>query len=304
MKTRVLTILFALFVGVVYAQEITKVGKLVEVKEGSERTEVALLNNRIHIEDNYGTDTTHIRVGKRSVEIVEEGGKTNINMQRDRFFDDDDKDWGDSWRRKNFNGHWAGFELGVNGFFSTDYSAYAEGDFMDLNQAKSIEVNFNFLEYNIALSPDRIGLVTGMGWSINNYRFDNPLTIEKQDGIIVPVPIEKEGFDKSKLTASYLTVPLLLEFQIPVNGGSNEVFVSGGVVGALNIGSHTKIKANSSKSKDHGSFAINPFKYSVVGRIGLKDISLFASYGLSTFFKDDKGPELYPFTIGISLLNF
>ncbi|WP_321288325.1 outer membrane beta-barrel protein [uncultured Sunxiuqinia sp.] len=302
MKRAVITTLLIFFFAVaLVAQDTTRVGKVVEVKEGPGRTEVGLFRDRIYIDDNDDNDTTHIRFGKRNIEIIEREGQTNINMHRDRFWEDDDKDK-DNWKHNNFDGHWAGFELGVNGFYGANYLGVDE--FMELNQPKSIEVNINFLEYNIALKENRIGLVTGMGWSMNNYRFDNPLTIEKVNGMIEPKPIDPDGFDKSKLTVSYLTIPLLLEFQVPVNRRSNYLFVQGGVIGGLNIGSHTKYKTDHTKSKDRGSFNINPFKYSLAGRIGLKDISLFATYSLSTFFKENKGPELFPFSIGIGLVNF
>ena len=124
------------------------------------------------------------------------------------------------------------------------------------------------------------------------------------DGIIYPITIEENNYKKSKLTASYLTLPLMLEFQFPVNDNTNTMFLSAGMVGALNLGSHTKVKNDHSKDKDHGSFNINPFKYSAIARIGLRDISFYATYSFSSLFKEDKGPELFPFTIGISLVNF
>jgi hypothetical protein len=292
------------------AQDTTKVHvvgkKIVEVNEDSGKTEVSLLDGKINILDNSSNDTTSIRIGRRNIQIVEEGGRTDVSVHR---IPKDENERG--WRGgKRFNGHWSGFELGFNGLANEDYSLYAGTDyagidFMELNQPKSMEVNLNFLEYNIILEDRCIGLVTGMGFSMNNYRFDNDLTIVKgEDGIIHPVSLEGEKVEKSKLTASYLTVPLLLEFQIPINGRSNRLFISGGVIGGINLGSHTKIKYNGSKEKDHGSFNINPFKCSATVRAGLKDISLYACYGLTPLFKNDKGPELFPFSIGISLINF
>jgi len=298
MKTAILTSLLAFCLTLAYSQDSTKIGKLVEVKEDATRTEVELLNNRIYIDDNYDSDTTHIRIGKRNIEIIERDGRTNIDVHRDQSWEEDD----DSWKRKKFNGHWAGFELGLNTYYND--GDFGGSDFMSLNQSKSLEVNINFLEYNIVLAEQRAGLVTGMGWSMNNYRLDNPVTLEKVEGVIVGQDLDPDGLKKSKLTVSYLTIPLLLEFQIPVNEGSNQVFLSGGVIGGLNLGSHTKIKTDDTKSKDHGNFNINPFKYSLAGRIGLKDISIYATYSLSKLFKDGGGPELYPFTIGISLINF
>jgi hypothetical protein len=293
----------------VRAQDTTKVNvlnkKIVEVSEDSGKTEVSLLNDRINIRDNSGNDTTSIRIGRRNVEIVEGDRRTNVTVHR---LDKEDKEW--KWRgKKRFNGHWSGFDLGVNGLGNKNYSLYSgtpdEGnEFMELDQPKSLEVNLNFVEYNIVLHNDRIGLVTGMGFSMNNYRFDNDLTIDKgDDGIIHPGLLDEANPEKSKLTVSYLTVPLMLEFQFPVNGRSNKFFVSGGLLGGINLGSHTKVKYDDSKEKDHGSFNINPFKCAAMIRTGLRDISLYASYGLTPLFKDDKGPELFPFSIGISLIN-
>jgi len=278
--------------------------KIVEVNEDdSGKTEVSLLDGKINILDNSDNDTTSIRIGRRNIEIVEENGRTDVTIHR---IEKDENERG--WKKgKHFNGHWSGFELGFNGLANEDYSLYPaeDADFMELDQPKSMEVNLNFLEYNILLNDNSIGLVTGMGFSMNNYRFDNDLTIVKGDnGIIQPVSPEGEKVEKSKLTASYLTVPLLLEFQIPVNGRSNRLFISGGVIGGINLGSHTKVKYDDSKEKDRGSFNINPFKCSATVRAGLKDLSLYACYGLTPLFKNDKGPELFPFSIGISLINF
>lgn len=285
------------------AQEATKIdvmGKnMVTVNEDSTRTEVILINKRIEIQDNYNSDTTTIRVGNKNIEIVEGDKTTTVDITRDNEWRNDRKEN----REKNFNGHWAGFEMGVNSFYNEDYSLYGNDQFMELKYPKSMEVNINFLEYNISLKKERLGIVTGMGWSMKNYKFDNRITIENINGMIEPVLLDPDNLEKSKLTVSYLNVPLLLEFQVPVNNGSNQLFISGGVIGGININSHTKVKYNNSKTKDHGSFNINPFQYAVTTRIGLKDVALYGTYSLSPLFKDKKGPELFPFSIGISLIN-
>ncbi len=295
------------------AQDTTKVdvlGKnIVTVDEDSDKTHVEVLSKKIEVNDDYNSDTTTVRVGKKLFTIVEDGGSTQIYFDRDESWIDED----DKKPEKLFNGHWAGFEIGVNSFYNESYNMYYgidyvlpySGDgFMELEYPKSLEVNLNFMEYNIALKKNRIGIVTGMGWSIKNYKFNEALTINKVDGMILPVYLEEDNLKKSKLTVSYLTVPLLLECQIPVNDGANQLFLSGGIIGGINLGSHTKIKYDDSKSKDHGSFNINPFQYSLTARVGLKDISLYGTYSLNPLFKDDKGPELFPFSIGLSLINF
>lgn len=297
MKTIILSLFLSAIVFVAHAQDTTRVKNLVLVNEDADKTEVSLLNNHIYIKDKFVGDTTFVRVGRRNVQIIEHGGRTNINVIKDEKVEKEHN------RHKNFDGHWAAFELGYNSFYNTDYSMYGGNDFMDLRQPNSMEVNINFWEADIPIVNHRIGLVSGMGWTMNNYKFDNPVTLERTNGIINPVNLDESGLEKSKLTVSYLTVPLLMEFQIPVNGDLNQLFVAGGVIGGVNIGSHTKVKYKHSKNKDHGSFSINPFKYALTARVGVKDICLFANYSLSPLFKDGKGPEIYPFTIGISLCN-
>lgn len=240
-------------------------------------------------------DTAIIRIGKKDVTVIDHDGGTDIF-------------WGKGKHRKDnpdkFNGHWEGIEFGFNGFDKPNYSMYpGDKDFMSLNQGKSMEFDLNFYELNISLAKSYVGLVSGMGLSFNNYRFENPYTIEKGQNMTLPVQLDPENLSKTKLAVTYLNVPLLLEFQIPVNQNEGRLFVNAGLIGGVKIGSHTKVKYGDTKDKDRSGFNLNSFKYSATARIGYKDISLFANYSLTPLFQSGKGPELTPFTIGISFLD-
>jgi hypothetical protein len=241
-------------------------------------------------------DTTIVRIGKKDVKVIDHDGDTEIHWGRDKHRKD---------RSGRFNGHWEGIEFGFNGFDKADYSMYspADKDFMSLNQGKSMEFDVNFYELNIGLAKSYVGLVSGMGLSFNSYRFDNPFTIEKGLTRTEPVALNPENLAKTKLAVSYLNVPLLLEFQIPVNQNEGRLFVNAGLIGGVKIGSHTKVKYGDNKEKDRSGFNMNSFKYAATARVGYKDISLFATYSLTPLFQSGKGPELTPFTIGISFLD-
>jgi len=202
-----------------------------------------------------------------------------------------------------FNGHWEGIEFGFNGFDKPDYSLYDGIEFMALNQGKSMEFDLNFYELNIGLAKNYVGLVSGMGLSFNSYRFDNPYTLAKGPLMVGAVPLDYDDLSKTKLAVSYLNVPLLLEFQIPVNQNEGRVFINAGVIGGVKLGSHTKVKHGDIKDKDRSGFYINSFKYAATARIGYKDVCLFANYSLTPLFESGKGPGLTPFTIGISFLD-
>jgi len=241
-------------------------------------------------------DTSIMHIGKKEYKVIDNEGRTTIV-------------WGKNKNKKvssdKFKGHWEGFEFGFNDFDKTNYSMYnpIDNNFMSLNQGKSIEVDFNFYELNISLAKSYVGLVSGMGLSFNNYRFDNPYTLKKGQEITEPVLIGYDNLSKTKLAVSYLRVPLLLEFQIPVNHSEGRIYLNAGVIGGVRIGSHTKVKHGDTKDKDHSGFNLNSFNYAATARVGYKDIGLFVNYSLTPFFKTGMGPDLTPFTIGISLLN-
>jgi len=241
-------------------------------------------------------DTAIVRIGKKDVKVIDHDGGTEIL-------------WGKGKHRKDnpdkFNGHWEGVEFGFNAFDKPNYSMYnsADKDFMSLNQGKSMEFDLNFYELNIGLAKSYVGLVSGMGLSFNNYRFDNPYTLQKGQFMTEPVSLNPENLSKTKLVVTYLNVPILLEFQIPVNQNEGRLFINTGLIGGVKIGSHTKVKYGDNKDKDRSGFNLNSFKYAATARIGYKDICLFANYSLTPLFQSGKGPELTPFTIGISFLN-
>ena len=257
-----------------------------------------------------GTDTMIINVGKKGLKIIESEDGTSVDfIKQDDFEESEDKN---SKSGRHFNGHWKGLEIGMNNYLTSDHSLTlpAEAQFMELNTGKSWCVNLNILQYDIGFGTDKVGLVTGMGLEFNNYRFDGENSIMKDPvtneiGELVYGPAAY--IEKTKLATSYLTVPLLLEFQIPVSG-RKRIHISGGVIGGLKIGSHTKVlyKENGSKQKDkiNDDFNLSPLRYGVTARIGYRALKLFATYNMTQMFETDQGPELYPVSIGFILADF
>lgn len=239
-------------------------------------------------------DTSIIRIGEKEIQVIDHDHGTSYSCCSDKHKKN---------RAGKFNGHWEAVDLGFNAFDEEDYSLYGGNEFMALNQGKSMEVDVNFYELNIGLIKSYVGLVSGMGLSFNSYRFENPYTLQREPEMTEAVLLTYDDLSKTKLAVSYFQVPLLFEFQIPVNQHEGRVFVNAGVVGGVKIGSHTKVKHGDTKDKDRSGFHINPFKYAATARIGYKDFGLFATYSMTPLFESGKGPELTPFTVGISFLD-
>ena len=284
------------------AQDTVKVSILgknvVTVVENGAKTDVKIIDSTIDIHDN-SKDTVKIRVGRKTLVIAE--GEHGSSVKYNKLDDDAYKQW--TGHSPKFKGHWSFFEMGVNSFANVDYSKYTTPNFMDLNYNKSLEVNLNLLKFSIGLQKknSNIGLVSGLGLNFNDYRFSNNYTIKNASGYINPLALAEENLQKTKLSTGYLTVPLLLEFQLPKESG---IWLSVGVIGGVKIGSHTKIKIADVKLKDHNDFNISPFRGGATARIGYKGLSIFGTYYFTQFFRDGRGPDMQPFTIGLGLINW
>lgn len=265
-------------------------------------------------------DTTNITIGKKEIQIVDKNGETEIKVKNREGREEDQEDMDkesepedqDSHRRsgRHFKGHWDAFQIGINSYLASNKSLTLPDDiaFMDLNTNKSININLNMFQQSFGLIGRSVGVVTGVGLEFTNYVFDGNNTIIKgENGIIIP---EYPPFNltKSKLTTTYLTVPLLLEFQFPGEKRSNRLYVNGGVIGGVKLGSHTKFKykedGDKQDEKNKNDFNLNSLKYGITAKIGIKHLSIYGIYYPMTLFEKGKGPELYPFMIGFSFDGF
>mgnify|MGYP000923731005 FL=1 len=166
------------------------------------------------------------------------------------------------------------------------------------------------MQYSIGLGSDKVGLVTGMGLEFNNYHFSNPISLKIEDGITtVDSSYINADYrvDKTKLSTTNLTLPLLLEFQIPTGEKKHRIYMSAGIIGGLRLGSHTKVvydDGDKRKDKNRGDFNIATFRYGFTARMGYRAIRLYANYYPVQLFEKDKGPEVYPFSVGLVLIPF
>jgi hypothetical protein len=239
-------------------------------------------------------DQTVIKIGHKGIRITENGDDTEINFEE--YHEGRDKN--------RFKGHLGGIEFGFNGYASDKWHTFvdpADADW-DLNTAKSNSFNLVTPCVNLGFSH-HFGLAAALGINWNEYYFDNDITISTdEDGVVHTVPIETP-VDKSKLLTTYAILPVMLEGQIPVahNGTIN---IGAGVIGAIKLGSHTKVKYDDEgdhKDKNHDDFSLNLLRWGATARVGYEMFQVYGTWYFSPMFEQDKGPELYPFEVGIAL---
>lgn len=201
---------------------------------------------------------------------------------------------------------WNGIGIGINGFMNSSGNTTppANYDFLELNYNKSLSFNWNFADLQIPIYKNYVSLVTGLGLEFNAYNFRKPITLDQiSETVEVAFYDSTTYYSKNKLKATYLEVPLLLEFN--TNKKQSKSFhLAAGIIAGYKIGSKTKQifekNGEESKVKRKGDYNLNPFRYGATVRIGYDDVSLFANYSLSTLFEKGRGPDIYPFAVGLS----
>lgn len=283
-----------------------------EDKQGSqavntEKTKVTIGNDLLSVEEK--DSSVNVRVGNRGLNILEslEGKKFNFEKYpgNDEWSQDDNEDDHSRRRRSNrFRGHWSGVELGFNNYLTSDNSLVLpnEIDYMTLHSGKSMNFNINFTQLSLGLTR-HIGFVTGLGLNWNNYKFDGNNNIMKGNNGIIEKLEPVTFLEKSKLATIYLTLPFMLELQLPVH--SSQLNIAAGPIGAVKLSSHTKMVYEDSgqKVKSNGDFSLNLLRYGATARVGYQNFQLYGTYYMTPLFQTGKGPadiDLYPFEIGIA----
>jgi hypothetical protein len=250
-----------------------------------------------------GDDTTKININGNEIIVIEKDGETKVMKRK--------VEPTKAKKKKKFKGNWAGLEFGVNGYLSDNFSLDlpAEYVYMELNYTKSTNFNLNFFQQSIPIFGHKFGMVTGMGIQWYNYRFYNTATVLSPDSSTLYGYIDKtpgRSYSKSKLTSSYLVIPILFEFQTNRHHKSNSFHIATGVIGGLRLSTHTKQVysfdgSGKNKPKVHDEFFMQPFRLDATVRIGWGPLNLYGNYSLTPMFRNNRGPELYPFAVGIIL---
>lgn len=239
-------------------------------------------------------------------------GKTKIIIQKDG--DSDTLDLSEvgekkEKKKKQRYNHFAGIDFGVNGFVSPKQSIdlQQEADFLELNYRKSFEVSFNLWEKYMPIWEEKIGLVTGVGIKYNNYDLVKDVIVVNQMDSTFAVTDPNRSINKNKFKTSAIHVPLMLETNLGKDAKHSFHLAAGGTVTYI-VNSRTKQKykedGKSFKKKDKNDFNVNPFQFAATARVGYGDFTLYATYNLTPLFENNKGPEVIPFTVGVSVMTF
>ncbi len=289
------------------------------------------IGNTITVQTSDYYDSTNVKVGGIEVQVLDDDS-VKVSIGRHQIIVDEDGNVDFRRRvRKSFNGHWGGFGLGINGYVNSDLNMDfpQEYGYMDLYMAKSISVNLNLIEHNFQLSKNgKWGIITGLGLEWHNYRFDKNVTLIPDSSTLKGYYNDGARFEKYKLVVNHLVIPLIFEYQTHALRRVNDFHVGVGAIFGIRYSSHTKRKFDE-RNKDynlldpvsgkvvatattpdtrvgkvHDDFHLAPFKLDATLTVGWGFVNLYGTFSMFEMFKKNKGPELYPYTIGIMLVGW
>lgn len=208
--------------------------------------------------------------------------------------------------RKLYDAHWAGFDFGtlilMSDLFKTEFGT---NDYWKNNVAKSTAFNLNLLDYKLPIFKQYLGITTGLGWNFTTISLNKNYDIVHTVDTIFAISNSIQTYRANTLNVQYLTVPLLLEFATKKEQKKSYYFAVG-VIGGVRIFSNTR---QTGKFSNGDRFDLNvrskynfaPFSLEATVRTGFGPFGLFATYNLSTLFKEGKTVAVYPFRTGITL---
>ncbi|MBA3664075.1 MAG: DUF2807 domain-containing protein [Bacteroidetes bacterium] len=212
--------------------------------------------------------------------------------------------------KHNFD-HWAGFAVGVNGLMtpSGSFEMQPRYKYLDLNYSRSINFQLNFFQHNFHIYKNYVNLVTGFGIEWRRYMLDNKTTLNPDSSFTFGTidSTSKLSYNKNLFKSTMLQVPLLLEFNTSKKP-SKAFHIAVGVVGQFMVNSKTKQKLELDGDKftkiHKDTYNMSPFQLKAHASVGYSNFTVFGEYNVTPLFTANKGPQLYPFVVGVRIIPF
>ncbi|HKK39176.1 MAG TPA: outer membrane beta-barrel protein [Cryomorphaceae bacterium] len=248
-------------------------------------------------EDGSYTDTTRIELKNSYITIVSKS-------EADK--DDDDNDWGDWDDPKYQLTWWNGIDIGVNGILNDDYGLSLSQDpangMLEPEYGRSRYIALNTAQIKGRIVKDYVGIVTGLTFQIYNWKFSGSDELVFAGDSMGLAPTGVRNVSKNKLRASYIGIPVMLEFNTSLDP-DKAFHITAGVVGKVRIGNMYKQKfsldGNDNKTSLKGDLGLNRWAADATVRIGYKRLTVFGQVGLLPLFDNDNTQDVYPFAVGL-----
>ncbi|MBX2845024.1 MAG: PorT family protein [Saprospiraceae bacterium] len=218
----------------------------------------------------------------------------------------------------NLKTRWFTFGLGPNlvhnqGDFSLGTANQISEDFGNLRFGNSTNVEIGIVQQKLNLSKHKLNLQWGLGLDNNKFSFEEDFVIDQDANEYIRTTEGINGSTKkNRLSATYVQVPLMLNYESSTRH-YNSIRISAGGFAGLRINSNQKIKFRDrddngingkKKYKESDDFNLENVVYGLKGELGYGPVNLYAKYNLNDLFKEEVGQDLQLLSVGIMLVPF
>lgn len=169
---------------------------------------------------------------------------------------------------------------------------------------KGIGRGFNgYICYDFPIKKSHFSFAAGLGIGTSNIYLNNMQVSTDSAGSQATYIAETKDYKRYKVTTAYLEAPFELRYFGNKENRNRGFKAAVGLRAGTLIGAHTKGRLASDKTVEK----INSRKFydnwRVAGtvRLGWGNFSLMGTYNLNTLYKENSGPEITPYSIGICL---
>ena len=217
----------------------------------------------------------------------------------------------------NLSTNWWIFDFGFSNYTdNTNYGSaaaqvYAPGSnktWFELKDGKSRNVNVWFFMQKLNVIKHVVNLKYGLGLELNNYRYERSIRYDAKPAAIINPPIvsldatPNRTYEKDKLAADYLTVPIMVNFNFTPNRKKGFGISAGISTGYLYSARNKTITSDEDKRKAKDDFGLEKWKLSYVAELSLGPVRFYGSYAFKKMY--ERGLDIKPYNFGFRFSNW
>lgn len=148
----------------------------------------------------------------------------------------------------------------------------------------------------------------GIGYSNDNY-YSNAF-ISHYDSIngnystFKPFGDLDSAIKRNKYVTNYFEIPIELRYRSKPNVNGHSWKASVGFRVGFRLGSHTRTTTDDGRFEIYNHDALRRIRYGVTARLGYGRFGFVGNYNITRLFEDNRGHEMIPWSVGITLAPF
>lgn len=288
--------------------------------EGLNEEVIARINSKFHqdlkIEDDVviipdgSGDNLEVKIGKMDRDV--RGSQEKKQSYKESGSTENVKVVSSKSSYPNVKTRWLLLKVGFNSYVQEGSPRLDDGvNPTDLKVWPSLNWGIELFQTRFNLINHYVNIKTGLGFDFNYYEFKNHVSLVEGTQSVEWSRFSQPNntaveYDRNSLSAAYMKIPLMLNFESNPGKKSQSFRMNAGVYGGLKIHSRLRQKWSNKKYVVKDDFNLTDWTYGLTGSIGYGAFNIYMDYSLVGLFKSDRdsGYVLTPFSIGLQLTPF